>query len=617
MSESVIIRQGLLYLKNDEEESLIETLSEIESLYRQKPVLFENQGLNISRITVSVGLRVELKGEVLSLHLQFIRRSSRIEMESQTLQYDYTVWNKTVLPLNSEDVKLIMDALDQSKINDPDILMIAQYAKLIGYGNTHPELELVDDARAELSNHPSVLRETSDRLTAQLYDYQKVGVGWMSFIADLHGGCVLGDEMGLGKTLQIIALISGRIGTQDHPSLVVAPASLLENWRREFDKFTTGIDVFIHQGPRRTGNYMSLRDHDVVICSYNTLVTDLSMYSMIRWDILVLDEAQNIKNPKSIRARAVKKLNRMVSIAVTGTPFENHMTDLWSIMDFILPGYLGTSIEFDHLIGDDSAGAEYLEPMISPVILRRNVNQVAQDLPPRIDVPMAITMYESEAAEYEALRNSLIQSSGDQKVSLRLLTKLRMYCTHPSLVEVGSAVNSSKFDVLMDILEEICEMNEKVIIFAPYNGIFPIIEGEVKQRLRVPVFIINGSVDVSVRQETIDRFSDVHGSAVMILNPKAAGVGLNITAASRVIHYSLEWNPAVEDQASARAYRRGQKKTVFIYRLFYQGTVEELMNERLERKRDLFDKVIKGTDGIFDDEDDVVRAMSLSPLNGD
>ena len=515
--------------------------------------------------------------------------------------------------------ELVSSALHKAQIQKDGVILLNQYASLKKILRDTGYTDVIDNAEEILSNHPmkEITSVNPVELKANLYPYQQHGFQWMRFIADENCGCILGDEMGLGKTLQIITLVAERKQAGKGPTLVVAPVSLLENWRREFEKFTEGIKVFIHHGAQRTGLYTDLSPYNVVVVSYNTAVSDMSMLKMIPWDMLVIDEAQNIKNPSAIRTRAVKELPRTVAIAVTGTPFENHLTDIWSIMDFILPGYLGRLSEFLQEYPDDILGAEKLEPYISPFMIRRRVADVAQDLPERIDIPQVLTLSSAAASRYEDIREQLVEEYGEKKATLPTLQKLRMYCTHPALLEKRGIADpikdSEKYERLCELMEEIVALGEKVILFTTYNGMFDILSDDIPKRFGIRVLAINGATPPEDRQQIIDRFSDIQGTALLVLNPRAAGAGLNITAASRVIHYNLEWNPALEDQASARAYRRGQDKKVFIYRLYYKDTVEEIINERIEKKRDMFGAAVVGVDGETVNSEDIMRALMISP----
>lgn len=517
---------------------------------------------------------------------------------------------------NYQEVQAV---LEKAAVLDTGTISLGQYIKIRQSASDYLNIEIEDNAVGALAEHPTknLIYTAPAALKANLYPYQKQGYQWMRFIVDSQCGCILGDEMGLGKTLQVIALIAEQKQAGRGPALVVAPVSLLENWRREFEKFTDGISVYVHHGSGRTGLYTDLLGYDVVVISYNTASSDQSLLKMIGWDLLVVDEAQNIKNPSAMRTKSIKRLPCHTAIAVTGTPFENHMTDLWSLMDFIAPGCFGKLSEFEAEFTDDLNGATKLEPYLTPLMIRRRVLEVAQDLPDRIDIPQILQLSDAEAVAYEQQREAILASFNGKNATLPMLQKLRMYCTHPSLIDETDyedpAVCSGKYVRLCELLEEIIALNEKTILFTSYNRMFEILQDDIPRRFEIPVFAVNGSTPTMDRQPIIDQFSSVHGAALLVLNPRAAGAGLNITAASRVIHYNLEWNPSLEDQASARAYRRGQDKTVFVYRLFYKDTVEEIINERIEKKRSMFDAAIIGTDGSVDNSEDIIRALMISP----
>jgi Superfamily II DNA/RNA helicases, SNF2 family len=490
--------------------------------------------------------------------------------------------------------------------------------KRIQSSDKYLTLSVEDNASAFIDNHPLSVNIDEEKalVTATLYPYQSVGFSWMKYVTDQDCGCILGDEMGLGKTLQVITLIASRKGVTNNPSLIIMPVSLLENWRREFEKFTTGIDVYIHHGSKRTGLYTELLKHDVVLISYTTATTDFSMLTMVPWDLVVVDEAQGIKNPDAQRTRSIKALPRRAAVAISGTPFENHILDVWSIMDYVEPGYLGTKKEFEASYSDDIFGAEKVESSVTPLMLRRRVADVAQDLPDRIDIEVPLDMPDKEAEEYEEYRQAILSEYVGNNASLPLLQKLRMFCTHPEIIResrIDPTFRSLKYERLCEMLDEISSSKEKCILFTSYTKMFDLIRTDIQQRIGITVLQINGETPVKERQEIVDRFSAIEGSALLVLNPKAAGTGLNITAATRVIHYNLEWNPAVEDQASARAYRRGQTKKVFVYRLFYRNTVEEIVNERIAKKRDMFQSAIVGTDGSQQNTEDIIRALMITP----
>lgn len=508
---------------------------------------------------------------------------------------------------NADEIREIMKSAGLSGNGE---ISLSQYVKLIRLGMDNALI--VNEVEPE--HLKTELAYTAPAgLQANLYPYQKSGYAWMNYMLDNSRGCILGDEMGLGKTLQAIALIQQR-KNQGKTCLVVAPVSLLDNWYNECAKFAPDIRVLIHHGAKRTGSPKGFDGYDVVVTSYGHAVTDNLLLCLKTWDLIVLDEAQSIKNPKSVRTVRIKDIPSIARLAITGTPFENHVTDIWSLTDFVLPGYLGDESSFEERISDDLEGAKRLEPVLSSIMVRRMVKDVAQDLPEKVVIAQPLSMRDAEADAYEDTRKELEETG---MTALPMLQKLRMYCTHPKLYDdtsVGDpAALSIKYQRCCEILEEVFSRGEKVIIFTSYQKMFDIFTQDIPLRFQVPIDCINGSTPVEERQQKVDRFNSHDGSALLVLNPRAAGTGLNITAANHVIHYNLEWNPAVEDQASARAYRRGQKKTTFIYRLYYLGTVEEIINERIERKRDMAGTAVIGNDGSEADMQDLLHAIKISP----
>lgn len=480
---------------------------------------------------------------------------------------------------------------------------------------------LVDSLRSSDPSHvhaPSSMDATAWGLQADLYPYQKDGVHFLKLIADQGLGCILGDEMGLGKTIQAITLMLAERTAGRGPSLIVSPATLLENWRRELGLFAPSLSVKIHAGPGRAGIASRLADFDVVVTSYDTALRDEALLSSITWNLLALDEAQNIRNPDARRTVAVKGLPRRVSLAITGTPVENRLTDLWSLSDFALPGLLGNRNGFERVFEDTEADAAGLAPIVAPILLRRRVRDVARDLPERIDVAQPLSMSRTMAEDYERTRLEALSEYG-KSGSLVALQRLRMFCTHPALIGAGRddpADGMPKYQRLLELLEEIFQQGEKCLIFTSYTGMTDIFLADLPKRFPGCSFgFIDGRLPVAQRQQTVDEFSAAVTGGALFLNPKAAGVGLNITAANHVIHYNPEWNPALEDQASARAYRRKQQRPVTIHQMFFVDSIEELVIGRLSRKRGLAEHAATGHEGNAT-VSDVMQALQISPLSG-
>ena len=574
---------------------------------------------NMRYSKVGSDIRCELKNDkdTIILELYCDRKGCRVPVDViQGQIVDQCILNDEWFYVTGS-TKEIEELFASAGIANCGIITVSQYVELLrnkellvsGTFKNLVETSILDKPINKDGNIPK-------GIDATLYNYQKIGYFWMKYMLAENNGCILGDEMGLGKTLQIITLMQDYQNSGKTPMLVVAPVSLLQNWERECNRFAPKLRVLIHHGAKRTGRYKDFDGYDVVVISYNTAVSDTALLSMISWKLVVLDEAQNIKNPDSERTRYVKKLPRITCVAVSGTPFENHVSDIWSLVDFIKPGLLGTKSEYDSYITDDVDGADKVEPLLSPLMIRRLVSNVAMDLPEKVVIPQEIIMSEIESAKYEEFRQQA--SGGRDTVGLGALQKLRMYCTHPQLCdeELGKDPFSCsiKYQRMCEILEEIVERGEKVILFTSFQKMFDILQKDIPERFDIPVDGINGNTPVEDRQPIIDRFNGFEGSYLLVLNPRAAGTGLNITAANHVIHYNLEWNPALEDQASARAYRRGQEKTVFVYRLFYAGTVEEIVNQRIERKREMAETAVVGTDGKTENREDIIKALNISPV---
>lgn len=531
-----------------------------------------------------------------------------------TSDTDQLIIENTWYPIDRPSSAKAFRILGEENISVPGKINIGQLIWLRG-NDRLPILvrDLTENTEAAKVRLPKI---DIPELKAELFSYQEVGVSFLASVAGDSIGCVLADEMGLGKTLQVIALLLLEKAAGRRPNLIVCPATLLENWRREINTFAPSLSVLTHAGSERTGNPATFSTFDVVIVSYETCVRDEPLLSSAKWNVLALDEAQNIKNPDAQRTAATKQLPRRVSIAITGTPVENRLTDLWSIADFVLPGLLGSKASFESEYDDSHQDASRLAPLVSPILLRRRVSEVATDLPPRIDIPQAVAMTRQMAEQYEEIRQE-IEDSYAHNARLVALGKLRQFCAHPSLLGVAwqdPAQGMPKYLRMIEILEEIFAKREKVLIFTSFTQMTDLILSDVSIRFHgVWGSYIDGRVPVDERQPTVDRFSATMVPAFLVLNPKAAGVGLNITAANHVIHYNPEWNPATEDQASARAHRRKQTKPVTIHHLYFADSVEEVVIDRLSLKRGLASGAVVGHRGDSD-ASAIARALKISPL---
>ena len=485
------------------------------------------------------------------------------------------------------------------------------------------------DAVFESANHRADqmhARTAISGLNATLFPYQEKGVAWMHDCLATTGGLILADEMGLGKTIQIIALLLLDPPEKTSPALVVCPTSLLANWVRELGRFAPNLTALVHRGPNRTGSYKGLQRTPVVITTYDTLLSDVSIIRSVEWSFVIADEAQAIKNPRSQRRQAIIQAKRRRTIAVTGTPVENTLKDLWSLADFVIPGILGTESEFDLDYANCAGDARQLSRTVEPVLLRRKLADVASELPKRIDSDVPIELGDSLALEYEAIRKEVLEKY-PVAGALVATGQLQLFCAHPWLRTAGPFVENwedrvivkeggaaelltPKMERAVSLIQNAFSSGRKVLLFSLFNGIGRLVRKAAADLPPAFWASINGSTEASRRQEIVDEFSAHKGPAILILNPKAAGTGLNITAATVVIHYTQVWNPAMEAQASARAHRRGQELPVNVYRLYYEDTVERVMIDRTRWKSELANDAVPVSTR---DRSDLSQALSISP----
>jgi uncharacterized Zn finger protein/superfamily II DNA or RNA helicase len=465
-------------------------------------------------------------------------------------------------------------------------------------------------------------------LRATLRPYQERGYRWMLGNFDRGLGCLLADDMGLGKTVQTIAVMLAlkEAGRLPDGALVCAPASLLTNWDRELTKFAPSLNICLYYGASRK-LASGQKSADVTLSSYETWIRDQKKLEGKSWSLLVLDEAHYIKNPGSGRAKAVKAIKADHRLALTGTPVENNLAELWSIFDFALPGYLGTlsrfSSEFRRPIELDRSpeAAERLRRATAPFILRRlkTDKAIAADLPDKLVVDEYATLVPAQVALYEAIAGeglARIQSAGEENrlgLVLALITALKQASNHPRNYDKessGSSDRSGKARLLVALLESAFESGERVLVFSQYVEMLEILAGVVRDELGVEPYLLHGGMSKKQRDEQVDRFQTERGPGVFLISLKAGGVGLNLTAATRVVHYDLWFNPAVENQATDRAFRIGQTRNVFVHRLITRNTIEERIDAMIASKRELSELTVRsGESWIADLGDAELREL--------
>ncbi|HGG58768.1 MAG TPA: DEAD/DEAH box helicase [Gammaproteobacteria bacterium] len=452
-------------------------------------------------------------------------------------------------------------------------------------------------------------------LKAQLRPYQQRGLDWLQFLREYGFGGVLADDMGLGKTLQTLAhvLLEKEQGRLQSPCLIVAPTSLLFNWRREAERFTPDLKILVLHGSGRRERFDDIADADLVITSYGLLLRDDVIHARHCYHLLVLDEAQAIKNPAARVSRAARQLRASHKLCLSGTPMENHLGELWSLFDFLMPGFLGAQTRFKTLFrrpieneGDEQRG-EALSRRVRPYLLRRPKSLVAGELPALTEILRGVPLAETQRELYESIRLAMhrrvreaIDASGvagSRMAILDALLKLRQVCCDPRLVKLDSAANvreSAKLSLLMTLLPEMVEEGRRILLFSQFTSMLDLIEESLAAE-RIPWLRLTGQT--RDRADVVTRFQQ--GEApLFLISLKAGGVGLNLTAADTVIHYDPWWNPAVEDQATARAHRIGQQNPVFVYKLITEGTVEEKIQHMQQRKKALSDALYDGKGNV-------------------
>lgn len=461
-------------------------------------------------------------------------------------------------------------------------------------------------------------------LNCDLRLYQQQGISWLQFLRNNNLNGILADDMGLGKTVQTLAhiLIEKKSGRMDLPILVIAPTSLMTNWRLEAAKYTPELKVLTLHGNARRELFEQLTESDIVLTTYPLLSRDKDFFIKHQFHMLVLDEAQVIKNPNTMAHRIVQQINARHRLCLTGTPMENHLGELWSLFYFLMPGFLGDQKKFNQIyrnpiekFGDDDR-RQNLARRVKPFMLRRTKNQVVSELPPKTEIIQNIELLPEQRALYESIRLTMhervqqeIREKGLNRshiVILDALLKLRQVCCDPRLLKIEAAKNvleSAKIQFLMDMLPEMINENRQILLFSQFTSMLALIEEE---------FIKHGIGYVKLTGQTKDRATPIEefqaGKVpVFLISLKAGGTGLNLTAADTVIHFDPWWNPAVENQATDRAYRIGQNKPVFVYKLMTVGTVEEKIMAMQQRKSTLlsgiFGTVANQGENLFSQSD--------------
>ena len=501
--------------------------------------------------------------------------------------------------------KLRLSAWQSTQLVDIDGAMKA--TELRWFGND--QIRLLGEKLRDFTKIEPVAQPSG--LTSDLRSYQLQGLSWLQFLSKNNLNGILADDMGLGKTVQTLAhiLIEQEEGRLTAPVLVIAPTSLMTNWRMESQKFAPSLKILVLHGQNRHELFDQILNHDLILTTYPLLARDKDFLLKHKYHILILDEAQVIKNPNTMAHRVVQQVAARHRLCLTGTPMENHLGELWSLFYFLMPGFLGEQKKFNRIfrvpiekLGDEDR-RQNLAKRIKPFMMRRTKTQVVSELPPKTEIIQNIELLPEQRALYESIRLTMhkrvkqeIQEKGLKRshiVILDALLKLRQVCCDPRLLKINSTYHtvkeSAKMELLMDILPEMIEENRQILLFSQFTSMLALIEEELIKRQISYVKLTGQTKD---RASVIDTFQ-AGNVPLFLISLKAGGTGLNLTAADTVIHYDPWWNPAVENQATDRAYRIGQDKPVFVHKFITVGTVEEKILQLQYKKASLLS-------GVFD-----------------
>ena len=435
--------------------------------------------------------------------------------------------------------------------------------------------------------------EVPKDLNATLRDYQVSGFEFFKTLSDYQFGGILADEMGLGKTIQTIAFL---LSNKDKKSIVITPTALIYNWKNELEKFAPTLKVgLLHAAKSEREKILdNIDNYDVILTTYTTYKNDIDKYKNINFDYCIIDEAQNIKNPDAIITKAIKNVNAKVKFALTGTPIENNLMELWSIFDFIMPGYLYNKSKFKSIFVNNDKNIIELKNLIKPFILRRTKKEVITELPDKIEQKIIIDLEKEHKRAYKGYVNLItrkIKENNQHNITVfSYLTKLRQLCLSPELMVKNYQGKNSKLDVLINIIND--SSDQKILVFSQFTKVLEVIGKRLNEE-NISYSYLDGKTSTKDRVKLVEEFNTNNNKAFLI-SLKAGGTGLNLTSANIVVHFDPWWNPAVEDQASDRAHRIGQKNVVNVIKLIAKGTAEERVINLQETKKELIEDVING-----------------------
>lgn len=568
------------------------------------------------------GVRLNSEINMLELDLNFdeVPREELKELlhSFQIKKKYYRLKNGSFINLDDNTLSEVANILNSLNIDDRDITdetlkLSKQHSVYLDKAFSDKEFVFERDRNfialtEKILNPATTDFQLPDGILAKLRPYQMTGYKWLKTLAANELGGILADDMGLGKTLQSIVYITSESdGHQKKHHLIVCPTSLIYNWQDEIENFAPMLKAQVVSGTpaERMEAINNYKNYDVLITSYPLIRRDIAHYEKIEFHTVFIDEAQFIKNDSSLNAKSVKRLRAKHRFALTGTPIENSLSELWSIFDFIMPEYLHSHSKFVELyekpiLKEDTQALQDLHQHIEPFILRRMKKDVLTELPDKYETKMLTEMSEGQKMVYlsylENIRNELhseLEEHGVEKSRMKILaalTRLRQICCHPSTFIENYQGGSGKLELLMELIPEAIANEHRILVFSQFTSMLRIIENELKE-MDIPYFYLEGSTATEDRNDYVKRFNSGEGK-VFLISLKAGGTGLNLTGADTVIHYDPWWNPAVEDQATDRAYRIGQQNKVHVMKLITKGTIEEKIFKLQRKKKELSESII-------------------------
>ncbi|MEG1311587.1 MAG: DEAD/DEAH box helicase [Romboutsia sp.] len=563
-------------------------------VYTEKLVIIPRISMNMSQSrNGNIGMDLDING----VDKIEYRRIFNAYKENKSL---YRLSNGSCLDLKEDDLSNALNLIDVLGVyNDFDNIKIpnnkALYLeKIIEDENLEfiNGIKYINNVVKKFNKIKNIEFDLPDKLNAKLRDYQIDGFEFFNTLSNYELGGILADEMGLGKTIQTITFLLSQL---DKKSIVITPTSLIYNWKNEFDKFAPYLKIGIAHGNKNQRETIinNIDKYDIILTSYTTFKNDIEKYENIKFDYCIIDEAQNIKNPDSIITKSIKEVNAKVRFALTGTPIENNLLELWSIFDFIIPGYLYNKSKFKSIFINNNKNTFELKKLIKPFMLRRTKKEVIEELPDKIEQKFIVELEQEHRRVYNGyakLIKTKIEESNQNNIEVfSYLTKLRQLCLSPEIMVKDYKGKNSKLEILINLIKD--ESNRKILVFSQFTKVLQMI-GQRLNEENISYSYLDGKTSAENRIKIVNEFNNTDNNKIFLISLKAGGTGLNLTSASMVVHFDPWWNPAVESQANDRVHRIGQKNAVNIIKFIAKDTVEERVVNLQDSKKELINDII-------------------------